>query len=33
MEYLRKTDDAVYEAILAEEERERNKLLLIASEN
>jgi len=33
MEYLKKTDDVVYEAIRAEEERERNKLLLIASEN
>lgn len=33
MEYLKKTDDAVYKAIQAEEERERNKLLLIASEN
>lgn len=33
MEYLKKTDDVVYDAIKAEEERERNKLLLIASEN
>ncbi len=26
MEYLKKTDDVVYDAIKAEEERERNKL-------
>lgn len=33
MEQLKKTDSEVYDAIMAEEERERNKLLLIASEN
>jgi glycine hydroxymethyltransferase len=33
MEHLKKTDSEVYDAIMAEEERERNKLLLIASEN
>lgn len=33
LEYVKKTDREVYDAIIAEEARERNKLLLIASEN
>lgn len=33
MDYLKKTDIEVFDAIAREEEREKNKLLLIASEN